>query len=62
MKKKRADEIFGQGLIVSLFIGLVSALAIFLMQDVYFSINGVSGEIRDQACIYRSTRAICTEF
>ena len=52
MKKKRADEIFGQGLIVSLFIGLVSALAIFLMQDVYFSINGVSGEIRDQALKY----------
>ena len=52
MRKKRADEIFGQGLIVSLSIGLLSALAIFLMQDVYFSINGVSGEIRDQALKY----------
>ncbi|MBP3793964.1 MAG: hypothetical protein ILA24_07995, partial [Ruminococcus sp.] len=52
MKKKRADEIFGQGLIVSLSIGLLSALAIFLMQDVYFSINGVSGEIREQALKY----------
>lgn len=52
MKKKRADEIFGQGLIVSLSIGLLSALIIFLMQDVYFGINGVSGEIRDQALKY----------
>ena len=52
MRKKRADEIFGQGLIVSLSIGLLSALAIFLMQDVYFSINGVSGEIREQALKY----------
>ena len=52
MRKKRADEIYGQGLIISLSIGLLSALVIFLIQDVYFNINGVSGEIRAQALKY----------
>ena len=52
MRKKRADEIYSQGLIISLSIGLLSALAIFLIQDVYFNINGVSGEIRAQALKY----------
>ena len=52
MRKKRADEIYGQGLIISLSIGLLAALIIFLMQDVYFSMSGVSGEIRALALQY----------
>ena len=52
MRKKRADEIYGQGLIISLSIGLLCSLIIFLIQDAYFSINGVAGEIRSQALKY----------
>ena len=52
MKKKRADEIYGQGLIISLSIGLLSALILFLTRDAYFSMNGVTGEIRDLALQY----------
>ena len=49
MRKKRADEIYGQGLIISISIGLLSALTIFLIQDVYFSANGIQGEMLEQA-------------
>ena len=52
MRKKRADEIYGQGLIISISIGLISALTIFLIQDIYFSIGGIKGEILDQAIRY----------
>ena len=52
MRKKRADEIYGQGLIISISIGLLSALTIFLIQDLYFSVNGITGEIYDQAIKY----------
>lgn len=52
MRKKRADEIYGQGLIISFSIGLLSALAIFLMRGVYFNLNGVAGEIREEALKY----------
>ena len=52
MRKKRADEIYGQGLIVSLSIGLISALIILLMKGAYFSLSGVSGEIHAQALKY----------
>ncbi|MBP5289468.1 MAG: hypothetical protein J6Z79_06335 [Clostridia bacterium] len=52
MKKKRADEIYSQGLIISLSIGLLSALTIFLIRGVYFDLNGVTGEIRAEALKY----------
>ena len=52
LRKKRADEIYGQGLIISVSIGLISALILFLTRDVYFSLNGVTGEIRDLAMQY----------
>ena len=52
MRKKRADEIYGQGLIVSLSIGLISAVIILLMKGAYFSLSGVSGEIHAQALKY----------
>ena len=52
MRKKRADEIYGQGLIISISIGLISALTIFLIQDTYFSIGGIKGEMLEQALRY----------
>ena len=52
MKKKRADEIYSQGLIISFSIGLISALTILLIQGEYFRLNGITGEILDQALLY----------
>lgn len=52
MRKKRADEIYGQGLIVSLSIGLLSALIIFFIRGAYFSLNGVTGDIQAKALQY----------
>lgn len=52
MRKKRADQIYGQGLIISVVIGLISALVIFLIQNVYFSLNGITGEILNKSLEY----------
>ncbi|MBP3858000.1 MAG: hypothetical protein IK990_20550 [Ruminiclostridium sp.] len=52
MRKERADRIYGQGLIISISIGLLSALTILLIQDVYFSLNGIGGEMLEQALRY----------
>ena len=52
MKKRRADEIYGQGLIISIGIGLLSALLIILLQNEYFSMSGVTGDILDKALQY----------
>lgn len=52
MRKRRADEIYGQGLIISIGIGLLSALMIFLFQNVYFSMSGITGDILDKALQY----------
>lgn len=52
MRKKRADEIYGQGLIISISIGLLSALTIFFMRDVYFASNGITGDILGNALQY----------
>lgn len=52
MRKRRADEIYGQGLIISIGIGLLSALLILLLRNVYFSVSGVTGEILEKALQY----------
>ena len=52
MRKRRADEIYGQGLIISIGIGLISALLIFSLQNVYFGLSGVTGDILDRALEY----------
>lgn len=52
MRKRRADEIYGQGLIISIGIGLLSALLIILLQNAYFSMSGVTGDILDKALQY----------
>ncbi|MBP5293872.1 MAG: hypothetical protein J6023_07090 [Clostridia bacterium] len=52
MRKRRADEIYGQGLIVSVGIGLLSALLIFVFQNTYFSVSGITGETLERALEY----------
>ena len=52
MRKKRADEIYGQGLIISISIGLISALTIFFIRDSYFWINDIKGDILNNALQY----------
>ena len=52
MRKERADEIYGQGLIISIGIGLLSALLILAFRNVYFSVSGVTGDILDKALQY----------
>ena len=52
MRKRRADEIYGQGLIISVGIGLLSALLLLLLRGVYFSVSGVTGEILENALRY----------
>lgn len=52
MRKDRANEIYSQGLIVSVGIGLLSALLILVFQDAYFRVSGVSGDILENALQY----------
>ena len=52
MRKRRADEIYGQGLIISIGIGLLSAGLIFGLKDAYFSLSGITGDILEHALQY----------
>ena len=52
MRKARADEIYGQGLIISSGMGLLSALLIFVSRDLYFAVSGVTGDILASALEY----------
>lgn len=52
MRKHRADEIYGQGLIISIGVGLISALLILAMRDIYFGMSGITGDILDKALQY----------
>lgn len=52
MNKDRADKIYGQGLILSVGIAIFSALGLLLSREIYFSINGVTGEIYELAKSY----------
>lgn len=52
MNKRRADEIYGQGMILSITIAAVSAVLLMLCGDVYFRANGVTGEIYELARAY----------
>ena len=52
MRKRRADEIYGQGLIISIGIGLISAIFLFAFKNTYFSTSGITGDILDQALLY----------
>ncbi len=52
MRKDRADQIYSQGLIISVGIGLLSALLILVLQNAYFKLSGVTGEILENALEY----------
>ena len=52
MRKQRADEIYGQGLIISIGIGLISALLIFVFQNTYFKVSGITGDTLYKALQY----------
>ena len=52
MKKDRANEIYSQGLIISIGMGLLSALLILALQNTYFAVSGITGEILDRALEY----------
>ena len=52
MKKDRADEIYGQGLIISIGMGLISAILIFVFRGAYFTMCGVTGDILENALQY----------
>ena len=52
MRKDRANEIYGQGLILSIGLGLISALLILVLQDTYFRVSGVTGDILENALKY----------
>ena len=52
MNKRRANEIYGQGLILSAAIAALSSLLLVLLRDVYFRVCGIGGEIYDLASVY----------
>ncbi len=52
MRKDRADEIYGQGLIISIGMGLISAILIFVFRGAYFNMCGVTGDILENALQY----------
>lgn len=52
MRKDRANEIYGQGLILSIGLGLISALLILVLQNTYFRVSGVTGDILENALKY----------
>ena len=52
MRKERADQIYGQGMIVSIGIGLLSAVLILVMKNAYFRVSGITGDILERALEY----------
>ena len=52
MHKRRANEIYGQGLILSIGLGLVSALLLLVFKNAYFRWSGVTGDILENALKY----------
>ena len=54
MRKERADEIYGQGLIISIGLGVLSAALLLVIKGEYFRLCGVTGDILDRALEYYS--------
>ena len=52
MRKRRADEFFGQGLVISVGISAVTAFLLVVCKDVYFSTNKITGEVYELASAY----------
>ena len=52
MNRQRANKIYGQGVILTISVALISMAALFLCHDIYFDTLGVSSEIRELADEY----------
>ncbi len=52
MRKRRADEFFGQGLLLSIVLSAVAAFLLAACRDVYFSTNKITGEVYTLASAY----------
>ena len=52
MRKRRADEFFGQGLLLSIVLSAVTALLLAACRDIYFSTNEITGEVYTLASAY----------
>ena len=62
MHKKHADELFSQGLILNVAVALLSSVILLLGKDLYFDINGVSGDIYELASEYYKWTPLCAIF
>lgn len=52
MRRDKANEIFGQGLIASVLVAAAFAVVLLVIRDTYFAASGISGEILDLAGAY----------
>ena len=52
MRKRRADEFFGQGLLLSIVLSAVTAFLLAACRDIYFSTNEITGEVYTLASAY----------
>ena len=52
MRKRRADEIFGQGLILSVGIAMIVPIILVACRDIYFRANNTTGQILTLASAY----------
>ena len=62
MNKKHADELYGQGLILSVAVSLFCAVMLLLGKELYFSVNGVTGDIYNLASDYYKWTPLCAVF
>ena len=62
MNKKHADELFGQGMILSVAVALISSVIFLLGKDLYFDLNGVSADIYELASEYYKWTPLYTIF
>ncbi|MBR1751184.1 MAG: hypothetical protein IJ740_09965 [Ruminococcus sp.] len=52
MKKDRADEVYGQGMIITMMIAVISALFLLIGKGIYFKANDITGEFYSLASAY----------
>ena len=52
MRKRRADEVFGQGLLLSICIAVIAAICLETCMDIYFHAINTTGEIYELASAY----------
>lgn len=52
MNKRRASEIYGQGLVLSIAVALLCSALMLICRNIYFKANGITGEIYDLASVY----------